>query len=106
MDSLNKVELRGNVGNIRISDVGEKHVARFSVATNFISRNKTGEQVIETTWHNVVAWEGKEMPELQSIGKGMGIYVCGRLKTNKYTANDGSERTTYEIIANKVEVLS
>ena len=38
MEQLNKIELKGNVGNVRISDVGENKVARFSLATNFIHK--------------------------------------------------------------------
>ena len=106
METLNRIEIRGNVGNIRISDVGENKVARFSVATNYINRAKNGETNIETTWHNVVVWENKDTPILQKIEKGIGIYVCGRIRTNKYTAGDGTERQNQEIIANKIEFMN
>lgn len=105
METLNKIELRGNVGNVRISDVGENQVARFSIATNYINRNKNGETNIETTWHNVVAWSNKDFPDLKKIEKGCGIYVCGRVRTNKYTANDGTEKQNQEVVANLIEVL-
>ena len=85
MEQLNKIEIRGNVGNINILKVGSTRVAHFSVATNFAYKDRNGEPVIETTWHYVTAW--------------------GRLRTQKYIAGDGSEKTSYDIIANTMEIL-
>ncbi len=104
MEQLNRIELRGNVGNIRLSNVGESQVARFSLATNFIYKGKEGDAVIETTWHNIVAWSGKGMPDLQKIEKGMPLYVCGRLRSSRFTGNDGTEKQIYEVVANKIAV--
>ena len=106
MEQLNKIEIRGNVGNINILKVGSTRVAHFSVATNFAYKDRNGEPVIETTWHYVTAWEGnKGIPPLDDIEKGFPVYVCGRLRTQKYIAGDGSEKTSYDIIANTMEIL-
>lgn len=105
MEQLNRIELRGNVGNVRISEVGESTVAKFSLATNFMYRGKDNEAVVETTWHNIVAWSGKGMPPFSSIVKGAPVYVSGRLRSSRFTGNDGSEKTVYEVIAAKVEIL-
>ena len=102
MEQLNRIELRGNVGNVRLSNVGESLVARFSLATNFMYKGREGDAVIETTWHNVVAWSGRNMPDFSKIGKGTPLYVCGRMRSSKYTGADGQERTAYEVIANKI----
>ena len=105
MEQLNRIELRGNVGNVRISDVGENRVARFSLATNFMYKGKDNEAVVETTWHNITAWNGKGMPDFSTIVKGAPVYVTGRLRTSRFTGSDGIERTAYEVIASKVDVL-
>lgn len=105
MEQLNRIELRGNVGNIRISEVGESKVARFSVATNFIYKGKDNEGVVETTWHNVVAWSGKGMPDFTAITKGAPVYVTGRIRTSRFTGSDGTEKSVYEVVASKIEVL-
>ena len=106
MEQLNRIEIRGNVGNVNILKVGETRVAHFSVATNFAYKGRNGEPVIETTWHNVTAWEGtKGIVPLDSIQKGFPVYVSGRLRSQKYTSNDGVERTSMELIANVVETL-
>ena len=86
MEQLNKIELRGNVGNNKVQVVGDNQVARFSVATNYVFKGKDGTAVIETTWHTVVAWSGRGMPEdLNKITKGAPVYVTGRLRQQRFT---------------------
>ena len=105
MEQLNKIELRGNVGNVRLSEVGGSQVARFSLATNFIYKGREGDAVIETTWHNIVAWGGgRNMPDLSKIEKGIPLYVCGRLRLSKFTGSDGAEKQIYEVVASKIAV--
>ena len=104
MEQLNKIEIRGNVGNVNILKAGNTRVAHFSVATNFAYKDRNGEPVIETTWHNVTAWEGnKGIPSLDFISKGFPIYVSGRLRMQKYISGDGTERVSWDIIANSIE---
>lgn len=104
MEQLNRIELRGNVGNVRISEAGGNQVLNMTVATNYVYRGKDGEAVVETTWHNVVVWNGKGMPDFSTISKGMPVYVCGRMRASKYTATDGSEKYFYEVVASKVQI--
>ena len=107
MEHLNRIEIRGNVGNVNIINVGNTRVAHFSVATNFAYKDRNGEPVIETTWHNVTAWEGnKGIPSLEIIAKGFPLYVTGRLRIQKYIAGDGTDKTSYDIIANTIEQVN
>ena len=103
MEQLNKIELRGTVAIVRIKDYEGRQMARFSLATNFAYFDRNNEGIIETSWHNVIAWEGKEMPDLKKIEKGATVYVCGRLRSQKYQGSDGVEKSFLEIIANTVE---
>ncbi len=105
MEQLNRIELKGNVGNVRYSDTGSNHMARFSLATNYLYKTKDGEAAVETTWHSVVAWEGRNIKNLEKIEKGMPIHVIGRLRSSRYTAADGSEKQSYEVIASKLAIL-
>ncbi len=104
MEQINRIEVQGKIGNVRINSYNDNQVANFSVVTNYLYRNKEGD-VIETTWHNVVAWEGKNMPDFEKLVKGATANVVGRLKSNKYTSADGIERVGFEIIANKISIL-
>ena len=52
MEQLNRIELRGIVGNARIQNIGDTEMARFSVATDHAFKNRSGEAVIETTCYS------------------------------------------------------
>lgn len=105
MEQLNKIEIRGIIGSVRVQNVGDTKVANISVATNYGYTSRDGSAVIETTWHYVTAWEGKDIQNLDQLKKGYGIHVIGRLRNRKYTAADGTERIAYDIVASKVEVV-
>ena len=105
MEQLNRIELRGIVGSSNVRTVGDKRVARFSLATDYIYKGKGGEPVIETTWPNIQAWGGKNIPDVTIIGKGSGVYVTGRYRIQRYQAPDGTEKTSYEVLADKVTIL-
>lgn len=106
MEQLNKIEIQGINGNVRIQDVADTKVANFSVATNYAYKSKDGGIIIETTWHNVVAWEGKEIQNLDQLEKGSFVHICGRLRNRKYIASDGSGRTVCDIVAKSMELLT
>ena len=60
MSGVNKVILLGNLGKdpeVRYLDNGVA-VANFSLATTENYKNKQGERVSQTEWHNVVFLEG------------------------------------------------
>lgn len=106
MEQLNKIEIQGIVGNVRIQDVADTKVANFSVATNYAYKSKDGGIIIETTWHNVVAWEGNEIQHLDQLKKGTLVHIRGRLRNRRYTAADGAERTVCDIVAESLEILT
>ena len=59
----------------------------------------------DNTWFNITAWEGKNMPELHLIGKGVIVQVAGRVRTFRFTMADGAERSGWEILARRVTIL-
>ncbi len=104
MEQLNRIELRGIIGSVYIKDFGNAKVANFSVATNYCYKSSDGTPVIETTWHRIVTWEGEGIQDLQLLEKGCNVHVIGRIRSLRYIAADGTERTLFEIIASKVEL--
>ena len=102
MEQLNKVELKGVVGNANTQPIGDSYITRFSVATNHAYKDKSGMPVIETTWHQVISFD-KNAGNLQ---RGDKVYVAGRLRNQRYMDESGNERTTVEILSNKVEKLN
>jgi len=105
MEQLNRVELRGRIGNVRISNVSGRSVCHFSVATNSIYRNSENAVVEETTWHNCSIWSSQRLPDLSFIKVGMPVTVVGRLRNSKYTGADGVERWSTEVMASDVKAL-
>jgi len=106
MEQLNRVELRGTVGSCRLQKVNERMVVNMSVVTSFAFKDKDGGAVIEDQWHNVSAWEGKNVKDLEHISKGSKVYVEGRLRSRIYTSPEGEEKTIHEILANKINLLN
>ena len=105
MEQLNRVELKGVVGAIRIQTFDETKMARISVATNYAYKDRDGAMVIDTSWHCVVAWEGEKIRDLDKITKGSKIRVLGRLRYQNYVGTDGVERMGVDILASEVELL-
>ena len=105
MDYINKVELRGNVGTVRLNEHNGKQVVNFSLATELLYKSREGVPVSEMTWHNVVAWSGKDIADLNLITKGTPVHLTGRIRSNKYTSADGVEKYFYEVMANKLRIV-
>lgn len=106
MEHINKVEIRGNVGTVRMNEHNGKKVVNFSVVTDFLYKSREGIPLSETTWHNVVAWSGKDIVDLELITKGAQVHVCGRIRANKYTSADGVEKFFYEIMASRLQIVT
>ena len=83
-----------------------KKVVNFSVVTDFLYKSREGIPLSETTWHNVVAWSGKDIVDLELITKGTQVHVCGRIRANKYTSADGVEKFFYEIMASRLQIVT
>lgn len=105
MEFLNKIELRGIVGQSSLNRVGDSQVCRFSLVTEYSSRDRGNNPIVDVTWFNVTAWEGKNMPELHLIHKGAIVQLTGRVRIFHYTMADGTERSGWEIIAQRMTIL-
>ena len=107
--TLNKVMLIGHLGDdikMHYFDGGGS-IGRFPLATNESYVNKsTGEKVSNTEWHNlVVRNKAAEICE-KYLSKGDRIYVEGRIKTRKWTGEDGADRYSTEINVNEFTFLT
>ncbi|MEG0517543.1 MAG: single-stranded DNA-binding protein [Bacteroidales bacterium] len=102
--SLNKVELRGHVGQdpkmIHTENGGT--VIHFAIATNEVYKGKDDKYCEDTIWHNVAAWSIKGMPDFSKIKKGTYLELIGKIRYVKYKAPGGEERTITEILALKI----
>ncbi len=103
----NKVSLIGRLGadpQVYVYDGGRKR-ARFTVATNDTYRNAKGEKIVDTQWHNVVAWGSSAGFAEKYLKKGMEVVVEGRLVYREYEARDGVRRQTAEVVVDRLLIL-
>jgi len=106
--SVNKVILVGNVGKdpeTRYLDEGTA-ITKFSMATSETYKNKAGERVSTTEWHNIVLWRGLAQVAEKYVKKGTQIYIEGRIKTRSYDDQDGNKRYITEIQGDQMQLLS
>lgn len=109
---LNKVQIIGNLGadpEMRYNPSGAA-VTNFRVAVSRNRRGTDGNTVEETEWFRVVAFDaGNYKPaEISNeyLRKGHKVYVEGRLQSRQYTDKDNVERTSVEIVATDLVLLT
>ena len=107
MAGINKVILVGNLGKdpeVRHLDNGVA-VANFSLATTENYKNKEGERVSQTEWHNIVLWRGLAEVAEKYLKKGANIYIEGKIRTRKWEDKDGITRYSTEILGDNMTML-
>ncbi len=103
----NSVNLIGYIGNAPVfTELSNgNQLAKFSIATDESYRNKKGEKIEATQWHNIVVW-GKQAKIVDTyLKKGSQVMVEGRLTTNNWEDSDGKKHYRTEIIANEFIML-
>jgi single-strand DNA-binding protein len=80
--------------------------ARFSIATDETWKDQGGERQQRTEWHNIVAW--RKLADIcgQYLTKGKLIYIEGRLQTRGWEDKEGNKRSTTEVQADNMVMLS
>ena len=107
MAGVNKVILVGNLGKdpeVKYLDSGIA-VANFSLATSENYKNKEGERVSQTEWHNIVLWRGLAEVAEKYLKKGSSVYIEGKIKTRKWEDKEGVTRYNTEILADNMTML-
>lgn len=106
--SVNKVMLIGRVGQMEVKAFdgqnGPRKCATFSFATTERYKDRNGEIVKNTEWHNIVSWNHAELCE-KYVEKGSRLYIEGKLRTRTWEDKQGNKRYTTEILAEKIDLL-
>jgi single-strand DNA-binding protein len=106
--NVNKVILVGRLTRdpeIRTTPGGQS-VATISMATNSFWTDKSGQKQDKTEYHNVVLWGRQAEIASQYLTKGQECFIEGRLQTRVYTAKDGTEKRTTEVIGETMQLGS
>ncbi|OGM08678.1 hypothetical protein A2W13_03285 [Candidatus Woesebacteria bacterium RBG_16_36_11] len=105
--SLNKVTLIGNLTRdpeLRYTPSGSA-VCTFGLATNRQWTTDTGEKKEDVEFHRIVAWNKLAEICAQLLKKGRKTYVEGRLQTRSWTGQDGTQKTTTEVVISDMILL-
>lgn len=108
MAGVNKVILIGNLGKdpeVRHLEGGTA-VASFTLATTEIYKDKSGQRVEQTEWHNIVVWRNLAEIAEKYLKKGMTVYVEGKLRTRSWEDKDKVKRYSTEIVGDTFTMLS
>ena len=103
----NKVQLIGRLGQepeIISFDNGNK-LAKFSMATDDSYKNKEGEKVERSYWHNVIVRGGLVSVVENYVSKGQEIAVEGKLTNRSYETKEGEKRYITEIVCSELLLL-
>ncbi len=77
---------------------GGNSLARVSLATKEVYKNKNGEKVENTQWHNLIGW-GKTAELMNTLlKKGKQILVDGKIVYKTFEDRNGVKRTRTEIV--------
>ena len=104
--SINCVYLLGSVGRVDVKEVGGTKVSTLSIATSERFKNRDGEYVENTTWHNVVVWGRTAEFVEANVAKGCQVFVEGKIQKRKYTDKNGEEREVVEVRAESLQLIS
>ena len=107
MAGVNKVILIGNLGKdpeVRYLESGSV-VANLTLATTESYKDKSGNRVSNTEWHDLEMWDGLAKIAEQYLKKGKQVYVEGRIKTDTWEDEQGNSRKRVRIRVNNMTML-
>lgn len=104
---INKAILIGRLGkdpDVRYTPDGTM-VTTFRLATDEQWKDKNGEKVQRTEWHQIVTY--RKLAEIcgNYLVKGKLVFIEGRIQTRTWEDKEGVKRYTTEIIANDMKML-
>lgn len=105
---VNKVFLIGRLGKdpvIKHFDNGGA-IAEFTIATDDSYKDKQGNKVEQTDWHNIKI----NFPKLAEVAekylkKGSLVHIEGKIKTRSYDDKDGNKRYITEVVVEGFKML-
>ena len=103
----NKVQLIGRLGQepeVLTFDDGGK-IAKFSMATDDSYKDKQGQKVERTQWHNVIVRGGLVNIVENYVSKGQEIAIEGKLTSRSWDDKDGNKRYVTEVMVNELLLL-
>lgn len=105
---VNKVFLLGRLGKdpeVRYLE-NNRAVANFTLATNEVFIDKSGNKVEQTDWHNIEMWDALARNAEKVLRKGRTVFIEGKIKNETWTDKEGNKRSAVRIRALQFQVVS
>jgi len=99
MAGVNKVILVGRLGSdpeVKHLE-GDKVVANVSLATTESYKDRNGNRIENTEWHDLELWDSQARIAEQYLKKGSQIFVEGKIKTDTWQDEQGNNRKKVRI---------
>ena len=80
-------------------------VATFTIAVNRAYNSQAGEKKEEVSFIRVVVWARMAEVCNEYLKKGSPVFVEGRLQSRSWEAQDGTKRSTLEVVAQNIQFL-
>jgi len=106
--SINRVIVSGNLTREpELRQAGSNVVLQFGIAVNDRKRNAQTEQWEDVAnFFDVLVWGARGESLSRILRKGMKVVVAGRLRWSQWQAQDGTNRSKVEIVADDVDFMS
>jgi single-strand DNA-binding protein len=92
------VSLAGN-----LTDDPEVHYTEGGIARAMFRVAVSGRREQEPSFFTVIVWRDQAEHAAESLSKGSRVVVVGRLQQRAWTAEDGSARSSVEVVAEELE---
>lgn len=102
---INQAQVLGRIGKIESKKLSTgMNLTNMSIVTSkkFV---KNGEKQEKVTWHNVTCFGKLSEIAEKYVQKGDLLWVQGEMDTQKYTGQDGVEKTKFSILANEIKLM-
>ena len=103
---MNKVILIGNLTRDPelVTTSNGISLCKFGLAVQRRFSSSDGERDVD--FFNIVVWRGPAENCYKYLKKGSKVGILGSIQTRSYETNDGTKRSTFDIVAEEVEFLS
>jgi single-strand DNA-binding protein len=85
-----------------LTDDPEAHYTEGGIARAIFRVAVSGRREQEPSFFTVIVWRDQAEHAAQSLSKGSRVVVVGRLQQRSWTAEDGSARSTVEVVADEL----
>ena len=85
---------------------GGNSLARVSLATKEVRKDKEGEKVEDTQWHQIIGW-GKTAELMETLlKKGKQVAINGKLVHRTFEDKNGIKRTISEVVVSEFMLMA